>query len=405
MKNYVNWRTGLALILAVAVVLVAVDFFILYGSPRLHKERDVNGLPIVDSAIFEHSEIADFESASLPENKDWMKLNVPAPEPDKYMTGPDILLPEPAVEPETPPLPDLNAELPPETPNVDITPEREEKPKPAPEPEPFLRNAGDPAKIVIIIDDMGMDRKRSQRVVDLPVPLTLAWLPYAPKLEGITQEAKTKGHELIIHMPMEPMDSGLNPGSIALRSGMSDEEIDAMLDKAFNSFQGYVGLNNHMGSRLTKDDKAMTRVMANLKKHNLFFVDSKTIGSSVASTKAAEAGIKYGDRDVFLDHQDTPAFVHNALRQTERMAMKKGYAIAIGHPKDSTINALKEWLPTLKERGFELVPVSAVVRRAKNYSAQTVSSPTPVPTDLPVTLPPSSGSYPGPVQQPSPPPG
>lgn len=390
MKNYVNWRTGLALILLTAVVLVAVDLFILYGSPRLHKERDVTGLTVVDSSIFVHSEIADFESAPVADNREWMKLNVPPPDEAKY--GPDMLLPEPVPQPEVmPPLPDLNAELPPEIPDVDIKPAPVvEAPKPPPVQEPLFRHEGDPAKIVIIIDDMGMDRKRSQRVIDLSGPLTLAFLPYAPKLDGITQDAKAKGHELIIHMPMEPMDSGLNPGSIALRSGMSDAEIDAMLDKAFSSFQGYVGLNNHMGSRLTRDEKAMTRLMQRLKERNLFFVDSKTIGSSVASTKAAEAGLRYGDRDVFLDHQDTPEFVMKALRQMERVASKKGYAIAIGHPKDSTINALNAWLPTLKERGFELVPVSAVVRRAR--PAQTTA----------VTAPPVS-SYFGPAQPPSPP--
>lgn len=182
---------------------------------------------------------------------------------------------------------------------------------------------------------------------------------------------------------------------------MSDADIDAMLEKAFASFKGYVGLNNHMGSRLTKDKHAMQRVMAKLKERGLLFVDSKTIGSSVASQSAAEAGLKYGDRDVFLDHQDTPEFVHAALRQTERVASKKGYAIAIGHPKDSTINALKEWLPGLKARGFELVPVSAVVHKAKQQTPSYVPVSAPAET---VTSPPAA-TYFGPVLPQAQPPG
>lgn len=386
MKRF-NLRNALIFILGVAVLLVIADLAMLYSSPRLRKDMDA--LQVVDSAIFVHSEIADFESASQPVDKrtPWMDLQVPEPAPEKYTVEQGVLLPEPA------PLPE---------------PVKEPQPEPVvqapPEPEPMIRHEGEPAKIVIIIDDMGMDRKRSQRTVDLPGPLTLAFLPYAPKLDDITQAATAKGHELIIHMPMEPMDSNLNPGSIALKSGMSDADIDAMLEKAFASFKGYVGLNNHMGSRLTKDKRAMQRVMAKLKERGLLFVDSKTIGSSVASQSAAEAGLRYGDRDVFLDHQDTPAFVHAALRQTERVASKKGYAIAIGHPKDSTINALKEWLPGLKARGFELVPVSAVVHKSKQQLAPGYL-PVTAPAPAAVTSTPPAGTYFGPALSQAQPPG
>ncbi|MCE7886039.1 MAG: divergent polysaccharide deacetylase family protein [Alphaproteobacteria bacterium PRO2] len=395
MKRFLNFRSGLIFILGLAVILVIADLAMLYSSPRLRKDMDE--LKVVDSAIFVHSEIADFESAAPPMDKrtPWMDLQVPEPAPEKYTVEQGVLLPEPVLTPEPPASMPEPVQEPEPAPVV-------EAPKPAPEPEPIIRHEGEPAKIVIIIDDMGMDRKRSQRTVELSGPLTLAFLPYAPKLEDITQEAMAKGHELIIHMPMEPMDSGLNPGSIALRAGMTDADIDAMLEKAFASFSGYKGLNNHMGSRLTKDEKAMRRVMAKLKERGLFFVDSKTIGSSVASRMAAEAGMKYGDRDVFLDHQDTPEFVHAALRQTEKIASKKGFAIAIGHPKDSTINALKEWLPGLKARGFELVPVSAVVHKAKTQAA---------PVSIPVTAPaavtssPPAGVYFGPVLPQAQPPG
>lgn len=392
MKRFLNFRSGLIFILGAAVLLVIADLAMLYHSPRLRKDMD---LKVVDSAIFVHSEIADFESASLPADKrtSWMDLQVPEPAPEKYTVEQGILTPEPEL-----------SSLPMPAPLPEPVKEPEPEPEPVvqmPEPEPVIRHEGEPAKIVIIIDDMGMDRKRSQRTIDLPGPLTLAFLPYAPKLDDITQAAIAKGHELIIHMPMEPMDSNLNPGSIALRSGMSDVDIDAMLEKAFASFKGYVGLNNHMGSRLTKDKHAMQRVMAKLKERGLLFVDSKTIGSSVASQSAAEAGLKYGDRDVFLDHQDTPEFVHAALRQTERVASKKGYAIAIGHPKDSTINALKEWLPGLKARGFELVPVSAVVHKAKQQTPGYVPVSAPAET---VTSPPAA-TYFGPVLPQAQPPG
>ncbi len=274
-------------------------------------------------------------------------------------------------------------------------------PRLPPEPSPPLRKEGGPAKIVVIIDDMGMVKRRSRRAIQLPGPVTFAFLPYASGLEEMTAQATDRGHELLIHLPMEPLDAHLNPGPIALRSGMSAKDFNGVLDKAFSSFAGYAGINNHMGSKLTQDEEAMRGLMAALKARGLVFIDSKTIGSSVAASMAAEAGIKHAERDVFLDHQDTPEFVRSALRQTERIAARKGVAIAIGHPKDSTLKALAEWIPGLKERGFELVPVTQVVRQTKIGAKAAEAGP---PALAAKASAPSSGSYFGPVQSPDPPP-
>jgi polysaccharide deacetylase 2 family uncharacterized protein YibQ len=228
---------------------------------------------------------------------------------------------------------------------------------------PAIDRDGRPGKVVIIIDDLGMDRKHSREVLDIGAPLTLAFLPYAPGLEEITQQARANGHELIIHTPMEPINGDLNPGPMVLLDSMSDDEIHVMLEKVFASFDGYVGINNHMGSKVTQNRHIMGLVMEELKQRNLFFVDSKTINTSVAADLAARHGLAYAERDVFLDHHDNINFVESSLRQLESIAHRKGYAIAIGHPKEATIAALKAWLPTLKEKNLELVPVSAVVQK------------------------------------------
>ncbi|MGQ0526766.1 MAG: divergent polysaccharide deacetylase family protein [Alphaproteobacteria bacterium] len=230
---------------------------------------------------------------------------------------------------------------------------------------PFMPKVhkGPKDKIVIIIDDLGMDRRRTRAVMDLPACMTLAFLPYAPGLKEITGEAKAKGHELIIHVPMQPLAPGLDPGPLALRSDMSGDAFDLMLGKIFESFDGYVGINNHMGSKLTQDEAAMNRVMQALAVRNLIFVDSRTIGNSVGEKVAARYGLAHAGRDVFLDNQDNDASVIRALGLLESIARKRGVAIAIGHPKDSTIRALKTWLPGLAARGFEVVPVSAVAEK------------------------------------------
>ena len=212
--------------------------------------------------------------------------------------------------------------------------------------------------------------------------MTLAFLPYAPQLPEITGRAKAKGHELMIHVPMEPMSATTDPGPMALRDGMSAESIRLNLSKVFQSFSGYVGINNHMGSKLTQNPDAMRVVMEELAQRDLLFVDSKTSPKSVAANMAAARGLRYAQRDVFLDHEDTPEFVAGALRKMERIAARDGLAIGIGHPKANTINALKRWIPTLKDKNLVLVPVSSVVEREPLKIGETDAMPV-LPQKLP----------------------
>ncbi|PZO85081.1 MAG: hypothetical protein DI626_07740 [Micavibrio aeruginosavorus] len=173
---------------------------------------------------------------------------------------------------------------------------------------------------------------------------------------------------------MEAMNGSANIGPGGLVSGMDHAAFENAFGLMTDSFEGYEGINNHMGSRLTQDKDAMARLMQILKKRGLYFVDSKTIDTSVAARQAAAAGIPYAERDVFLDHQDTEAFVAAALVKTEAVAKRRGYAVAIGHPKDHTINALKRWIPTLKAKGIELVPVKAVLTVPQANAATPPSS-------------------------------
>lgn len=225
-----------------------------------------------------------------------------------------------------------------------------------------VHHAATNPRVVIIIDDMGVDVKRSAAVVDLPAGLTLAYLPYASNIKAQTAKAKESGHELMVHVPMEPMSQTKDPGPEVLRVGQDEAAFDQILQDDLSAFDGYVGINNHMGSKLTQDKAAMARVMTALKTRNLYFIDSRTIQNSVAGDMAREAGVPHASRDVFLDHENTAEFVSKSLAQVERKALKDGLAIAIGHPKDVTIEELRAWLPTLKDKGIELVPASQAVK-------------------------------------------
>jgi len=246
---------------------------------------------------------------------------------------------------------------------------------------------GEKAKVIIIIDDMGLDKRRTQAVMDLKAPLTLAFLPYAEGLTEMTSHARAQGHELMIHVPMEPLNENLNPGPVALLADMDEKEIRGAMKGIFTSFDGYVGINNHMGSKVTQSPEIMSWVMEELQKRGLLFVDSKTIGSSVAGEMADRYHLDHVDRDVFLDHYNSDEFVAESLQNLEHIALARGYAVAIGHPKDVTIRGLEAWLPTLEEKGLELVRVSAIAQNMKEVkvSASVVKKQKPMPETVVVS--------------------
>ena len=230
------------------------------------------------------------------------------------------------------------------------------------DPIPPMR--GQRPRIAIVIDDVGPDYRGSRAAVGLPAPVTLAFLPYAEKLQTLVAQAKANGHELLVHMPMEPDDlAHNNPGPDALLTTLDAAELKRRLNKSLNSFSGYVGVNNHMGSRFTKDRAAMELVMAELARRHLFFLDSRTTPQSVGLSLAEQYGLRYVGRDVFLDNEIDVAKILAQLHQTEQVARRHGSAVAIGHPHAATIEALKQWIPQAKQAGFEFVVVSRLTRQ------------------------------------------
>ena len=226
-----------------------------------------------------------------------------------------------------------------------------------------IDTADDRPEIAIVIDDIGLKKRNSRAVMKLEGPLTLALLPYADKLEQQAGMARKNGHELLVHMPMQPKSRDINPGPNVLRADLAGKQLKQRLAKSLAAFDGYVGINNHMGSRFTADSRAMHRLMRSLSKRGLLYLDSLTTPDSVGAQAAAHHNVPYAARNVFLDHVATPASIRNALKQVERIAREQGRVIAIGHPKDPTIAALKQWMPKARDKGFQFVPVSALVQR------------------------------------------
>ncbi len=243
----------------------------------------------------------------------------------------------------------------------------EQPPKPKSPPEtasltPAVPAEGKKARIVIVIDDLGIDRPRTARVIRLPGPLTMSFLTYAPGLDIQTRAARAAGHELLLHIPMEPGSLDVDPGPNVLLTGIPRQELLTSLKWNLGQFSGYVGVNNHMGSSFTADMPGMVAVMEVLKKRNLFFLDSITAGNSVARKAARKIDVPFAERNVFLDHADDVAGISKRLVEVERLAKRTGLAIAIGHPREATLKALVPWMKDIKKRGFKLVPLSSVVK-------------------------------------------
>ena len=265
----------------------------------------------------------------------------PAPEPVEKS------VPEPAIEPET-----------------ENKPNEKEEQLAVAVPASSLGAISKPTpKIAIVIDDLGIDIPRTARAIKLKGPLTLSFMTYATKLDKQTKAARNAGHELWMHIPMEPGSPDIDPGPNVLLTGLPKEELRASIFWHLNQFSGHVGINNHMGSRFTADLEGLRVVMEELKKRDLMFLDSITSGRSVARRAAREAGVPFIGRNIFIDHLDESPEIQKRLAEVEQFARKSGYAVAIGHPREKTLRVIGPWLDTIESKGFRLVPLSALIKK------------------------------------------
>ena len=220
--------------------------------------------------------------------------------------------------------------------------------------------------IAIVIDDVGLDRPHSKRAWELPGPLTMSFLPYAKDLREQAREARVHGQELMLHLPMEPTGRA-DPGPNALLVSLSDAEIRARVTAALDSFDGYVGVNNHMGSRFTAFKPGMEIVLRLLRQRGLLFLDSRTSAQSLGNSLAQEMGVASLTRNVFLDDDESIDQVRRKLAEAEGVARRQGFVVAIGHPHEATLQALAEWLPGVAGKGMALAPITAVLRKRHGW--------------------------------------
>lgn len=227
-----------------------------------------------------------------------------------------------------------------------------------PESEPALRRTlgegADVALIALVIDDAGLNEAATLRAIALAPEITLAFLPYGRNAPALARKAAASGHDIILHMPMAPDGDG-NPGPDALTPALPQTENIARLSRALDLFPMAIGINNHMGSRMTRDAASMAPVFDLVAARGLIFLDSRTTPETVAGATARARGLRALDRDIFLDNDTSAPAIEERLAALELMARQRSVAIAIGHPHDATLDAIEKWVTELPARGLRLV--------------------------------------------------
>lgn len=231
---------------------------------------------------------------------------------------------------------------------------------------PFnLAYANNKTQIAIIIDDIGYQYKRDKAIIELDGNISYAILPNAPHSLRLADYANEQGKEIILHLPMQGSRDELDEPE-TLSNTLEETVFKQRLHKLLNSVPHIIGVNNHMGSVLTKQDLYMGWVMEAIAKtkKDLFYVDSVTSEKSVARYVALSFGIPALSRDVFLDSVVSEEHIQKSFDKLIRIALRNGRAIAIGHPYPETLKVLARNIAQLEQQNIELVPISSMIFRA-----------------------------------------
>ncbi|MBI2213650.1 MAG: divergent polysaccharide deacetylase family protein [Acidobacteria bacterium] len=243
-------------------------------------------------------------------------------------------------------------------------------------PEPETTAPAGAKRIVLILDDVGFENQPIDDASAIDAPITFAVIPTAPKATQAATLLNARGFEILCHLPMEPLDyPRQSPGPEAILVSLSDEEIRTRTRVGLRAVPNAVGVNNHMGSRATRDRRVMENVAAVLREEGVFFIDSRTAGNSLAASVVGAGAVPVASRDVFLDDDPREASVRRQLRELVRLADRKEYAVGIGHVYPATVRVLREEIPKLKELGYTFHFARDVVRRTAQLPPKIAASP------------------------------
>ena len=220
--------------------------------------------------------------------------------------------------------------------------------------------------ISIIIDDLGYKQKEDILALSLPGPIAYAILPHAPYTKKIATIASQNGKEILLHQPMQALENNelLGPGALTLN--MTQKEFVKTLETNISVIPNIIGINNHMGSLLTRHPGHMQWLMNVIKKNEYIYVDSLTSTNSVAGEIAKKNKIPFLKRDIFLDNNTDLEYITKKFFELIALAKKEGTALAIAHPHSNTIKILSEFLQDIDAYGVKLIGIKSLVKIRNN---------------------------------------
>jgi len=233
--------------------------------------------------------------------------------------------------------------------------------KQAPVPVSTVR-AKRPARVAIVMDDFGYNMNNAEALFAIGKPVTLSILPNLKHSRDVAESARQHGYEVILHLPLESNRNGVKEEAGTLKPGASEKTVVEQLTKDIGSVPGLAGVSNHMGSKATEDRILMSEIFSYLKKKNLYFFDSMTSEKSVCVEVAAEMGLRFAKRDIFLDNEENVESIKKQMIELKKLALRRGRAIAICHDRKNTVTVLADAMPDMAKDGVAFVNLSELVR-------------------------------------------
>jgi uncharacterized protein len=216
-------------------------------------------------------------------------------------------------------------------------------------------------RIALIIDDIGFSRSRLDMFLEIETVLTFAVLPRLPLSFALAEEIHSLGYEMMLHQPMEPVDSAIDPGPGAVYVGDDEYKIEQVLRENISEFPFAKGINNHMGSRFTACTREMADVIKTIKGKGLFFVDSLTTNHSKGYQTARNFQVAATRRNIFLDNMEDVSAITVQLNKLKTLAERTGCAVGIGHPFPETAEAIALFKVSLIDSNFQMVNISSLI--------------------------------------------
>jgi polysaccharide deacetylase 2 family uncharacterized protein YibQ len=226
---------------------------------------------------------------------------------------------------------------------------------------PF-HSASNSPRISLIVGGLGMTQKHTMAAInELPPEVTLSFVPYAPNLQDWINKARAAGHEVLLELPMEAYDyPNVDTGPLTLVTSAKPEENLRRLNVLLGKTTGYFGVTNYQGARFATDAAAASPVMKVLKERGLTFIHDGAAARSALPQAATQTGLDFTVADRILDSELTADSIDRELLALEALAIQNGEAIGVGFAYPVTIEQFRQWAESLKAKGYQLAPASAV---------------------------------------------